>query len=119
MLNLDHLIDDGRDPDYQTEYIYNFHLLFKDGAFDSEECKPGIIVNNVSSIKRNGRHCGYRFSLKDDDTNTYHCNYPWAFILNTPEEVEKLKIINDVRREIKQKETHLRNLTSKLKSLSI
>ncbi len=66
---------------------------------DSFSCKPysikinrGAIVIDVTSKKdlESGRHLGYDFTIKDSEIRC-HCNYPWAFFENTPENLIKIK----------------------------
>lgn len=100
----DFLIDDGNEPKPDMEYYYRFHLVWKKNELKSIAVEPGIIVNNVVSGKNSrGEHVGYDFTIKGT-TEILHCNYGWAFVENTPENMEKLKAALDKRKEIDELE---------------
>ena len=103
----DFLIDKGnKEPDSNTEYVYNFNMRWEKGSYESIPTEKGIIVNNVKREK-----CGrFTFTIKGE-TRIYTCNYGWAFIKNTKSNLIKLKEYEDIQREIER----LENLRTKWK----
>lgn len=103
----DCLIEKGNEPKVGMEYIYNLDMAWP--YYDEErgdilgderpysiKVEKGIIVIDVVSLKHptEGYHRGYDFTIKDTGQRC-HCNYPWAFWENTPEnmvKIEKYKI---------------------------
>lgn len=137
---LDCLIDNGNEPKVGIEYIYQLDMAWpiydKDDnrssyisneierfvnsqkELDSFSYKPfsikvnrDIIVIDVTSKKdlESGRHLGYDFTIKDSEIRC-HCNYPWAFFENTPENLIKIK-------EYKEEDKKLDIQKKKVKSL--
>ena len=115
MSNLDFLIDkdNNKSPKDGMEYIYDLDMVWKDGEYDSISVESGFIVNNVSK-KENG---GYSFNIKGKE-GVYHCNYGWAFLENTPDNIvliSEYKYKNHEFQKIKKERNLYYNRIKKLK----
>lgn len=87
-------IENGSDPNPDTEYIYIHNLAWKktDGKYpELGNIKYGTIVINVEKlIQTDGSQIGYNFVVKSTGENL-HCSYGWAFVENTNENIALLK----------------------------
>lgn len=141
----DCLIDKGKKPKVGMEYIYNFNMAwpkFEDGKngsilnneftinskedFDSLKVKPysikiknGLIVTNVVEKKSvDGYHLGYDFTIKDFGIRC-HCNYPWAFWENTPENLVKIKKYREEKSKLDEQEKMVDVLRKDIEQLTV
>lgn len=101
-----------KEPDFEKIYIYNHNILWEDKSpFTHTNVTSGFLVKNVVLKKDiDGFKLGYNFKLVEGDDTIYHCNYGWAFVLNTPENVEKLeriKVLHKERKEIQKQISQL------------
>lgn len=104
--------NENLEPKLNTEYIYNLDMIWLMDSFESIPVGKGLIVENVDQMKAGN----YSFNIKGQ-TEKYRCTYGWAFIENTPRNIELLKQI-DIETEIlnaqERKIAQLRNSLDRL-----
>jgi len=96
------------------------------GELDSLSYKPysikvkkGIIVTDVESKKReDGYHLGYDFTIKDYGIRC-HCNYPWAFWENTPDNLMKIEEYKIEQKKLDEQEKLVKRLRNNIDQLSL
>lgn len=85
----------------------------------SIKVKEGIIVIDVVSKKSdNGYHLGYDFTIKESGIRC-HCNYPWAFWENTPENLIKIEEYKVENEKLKEQEKKVKKLRKNIDQLSL
>ena len=111
----DCLIDEGKEPKIGMEYFFmnNTATPVQDGcklrcggSFDVED---GIIVIDVVTEIRSGRHAGYSFTIKETGER-YYSTYPWAFWENTPENLVKIKKYKEENSKLEEQEKLVKGL---------
>jgi hypothetical protein len=107
---------DNQEPNPDMEYIYNHDLVFPVDSYKSESINNikgrKIAVNVVFNETR-----GYNFNFIDDQQTKYSCNYGWAFVPNTLQNITRLQEISKLRQEIRSKEKIIKNIFKELKHL--
>ena len=145
----DSLIDKGQEPKVGMEYIYDLDMAWpiyskddnrisgfiegeKEPEVNSQEeldnlpyqphsikVKEGIIVIDVVSKKNDdGYHLGYDFTIKDSGIRC-HCNYPWAFWENTPDNLVKIEEYKVENEKLKKQEKIVKKLRKNIDQLSL
>ena len=145
----DSLIDKGQEPKVGMEYIYDLYMAWpiyskddnrlsgfiegeKEPEVNSQEeldnlpyqpysikVKEGIIVIDVVSKKSDdGYHLGYDFTIKESGIRC-HCNYPWAFWENTPENLIKIDEYKIEDEKLKKQEKKVKKLRKNINQLSL
>ncbi len=144
----DCLIDKGREPKAELEYIYVLNMawpIYREEDERSTYCpdekqvyvnsqeeldsfsyrphsikvKEYIIVTDVKSKKsEDGYHLGYDFTIKDSGIRC-HCNYPWAFWENTPENLVKINEYKVEQKKLDEQEKLVKRLRNNIDQLSI
>ena len=126
----DSLIEKGQEPKAGMEYIYAIDTawpyydgergsLFGDERPYSIKVKKYIIVTDVESKKReDGYHLGYDFTIKDSGIRC-HCNYPWAFWENTPENLVKINEYKVEQKKLDEQEKLVKRLRNNIDQLSL
>jgi hypothetical protein len=85
----------------------------------SIKVKKYIIVTDVESKKReDGYHLGYDFTIKDSGIRC-HCNYPWAFWENTPENLVKINEYRMEQKKLNEQKKLVEKLRNNIDQLSI
>ena len=105
---LDHLVDQGKVPDYKGVYIYNSrHVWKKDAPFfeSQQDVKAG--QRRVHKVRPGERGVGYEFEFTDEPGITYQVNYGWALVLDTPENVQALEHYREAQLQIEQDQHRL------------
>ena len=144
----DCLIDKGQEPKVGMEYIYALNMawpIYREDDDRSTYCtdekqvyvnsqeeldsfsyrphsikvKKYIIVTDVKSKNReDGYHLGYDFTIKDSGIRC-HCNYPWAFWENTPENLVKIKEYMMEQKKLDEQEKLVERLRNNIDQLSL
>lgn len=100
------------EPKSNTEYIYDLDTVWEIGKLESIKIEEGKIVENVVQEEAGG----YSFNIKGEEKK-YRCNYGWAFIENTKENIELLAKIEEENQKLKEQEMKIKELKNKLTSL--
>ena len=83
---------DNKDPEEGIEYFYDLNMRWNAIDLESIPTEVGIIVNNV---KKRDSGYSYQFTIKGQ-SEIYYCNYAWAFVKNTEENIKKYKELQDM-----------------------
>jgi hypothetical protein len=75
-----------------VNYRYNLDIVWIIGTFGDKPVRPGRRVHNIRYDKVHG----YIFNFEKDPVD-YHCHYNWAFVVDEPENLKKLKFAKKLR----------------------
>ena len=85
----------------------------------SIKVKEGIIVTDVESKRgEDGYHLGYDFTIKYSGIRC-HCNYPWAFWENTPENLIKIDNYMVEQKKFDEQKKLVKKLRNNIDQLSL
>lgn len=110
---LDYLITKGEEP-LDMEYLYAHNLYWIDGDMESHPIEKYTIITNVKQQIKGG----YTFTIKDTNVDA-RCNYAWAFVEHTKENLDKIKIYEEEYKTFLSLKRKVNKLRKNIKSLEL
>jgi hypothetical protein len=101
MALLDHLIDKGKTPS-DAEYLYSHDTVWEEGVLRGIPVDKDFLVTDVIQ-KDTG---GYLFTIPGR-LGRFRCNYAWAFVVSTPENLERLAAYRRFQKRVQRLEAEL------------
>jgi hypothetical protein len=111
VLELEDEIKINKEPKPGMEYLYGLDEIYRD--WKPVKIKKYSVVTN---LKKQEDERGYYFTLKETGEERY-CNYGWAFIENTPENVKNLEAYNNQMKNINELQLKANELHKKVITL--